>query len=529
MTSTLLSNRPLAPSVSARSATEQAATFLALVALMYALLVCAWQCDDAYITFRSVRNFWSGLGLTWNPDERVQAYTHPLWMLLSLIAYGVTHELFFSMTVVAIACTLATLLALARLCPAPQFVGTVLVLVASCAFIEYSVCGLENPLLNLWLVSSILVSRTSASPRTEWLRGMCLSGVFLTRADAVLLVVPLWLWTTIERRSFWRSSLVGLLPCVLWEVFSLVYYGAFVPNTALAKLNVDIPVARLALEGVRYLGDSLVRDPITLAATTAALLFAVVRGGARERLLAIGAACYLFYVVRIGGDFMSGRFLGAPLLVALCAANLSATSGEPNRLAMRLSAAVIALALGYALAWPHSPLRSTLAFGRGAKLENLSNERAYYYQATGLLPVLIRYRALRDAGLPVPWTKKAALGLNFEASNHRVFVSTDAGFIGYHAGAKIVIDPPAIADPLLARIRFKSGADGFRVGHYERKLPAGYLESREQGRNRIESPALHEAYDAIRLVVGAPLFSAARWIAIWRLNTGYFDSAFERS
>jgi arabinofuranosyltransferase len=42
----------------------------------------AWLCDDAYITFRTVDNFIHGYGLTWNVAERVQAYTHPLWMLL---------------------------------------------------------------------------------------------------------------------------------------------------------------------------------------------------------------------------------------------------------------------------------------------------------------------------------------------------------------------------------------------------------------------------------------------------------------
>ena len=51
-----------------------------------------------YITFRTARNFWNGRGLTWNPDERVQAYTHPLWMFVAVIAYGVSHEVRTSRT-----------------------------------------------------------------------------------------------------------------------------------------------------------------------------------------------------------------------------------------------------------------------------------------------------------------------------------------------------------------------------------------------------------------------------------------------
>ena len=47
-----------------------------------ALVRTAWVGDDAYFTFRTIDNFVHGYGLRWNIAERVQAYTHPLWMLL---------------------------------------------------------------------------------------------------------------------------------------------------------------------------------------------------------------------------------------------------------------------------------------------------------------------------------------------------------------------------------------------------------------------------------------------------------------
>ena len=53
---------------------------LPLALYAFVVLQSAWLCDDAYITYRTVDNFVSGLGLRWNPIERVQAYTHPLWM-----------------------------------------------------------------------------------------------------------------------------------------------------------------------------------------------------------------------------------------------------------------------------------------------------------------------------------------------------------------------------------------------------------------------------------------------------------------
>ncbi len=56
---------------------------LAAAALLLGLVAArAWVCDDAYISFRTLENLLDGYGLRWNVDERVQVYTHPLWLLL---------------------------------------------------------------------------------------------------------------------------------------------------------------------------------------------------------------------------------------------------------------------------------------------------------------------------------------------------------------------------------------------------------------------------------------------------------------
>ena len=59
----------------------------ASVFILAALLKTAWVCDDAYITARTADNFLNGYGLRWNTDERVQAYTHPLWLFVFTAAY----------------------------------------------------------------------------------------------------------------------------------------------------------------------------------------------------------------------------------------------------------------------------------------------------------------------------------------------------------------------------------------------------------------------------------------------------------
>src|SRR5450432_1921923 len=59
-------------------------TSLVLASLLvgYVTFVNAWCGDDPYITLRTVDNAIKGYGLTWNPYERVQVFTDPLWALL---------------------------------------------------------------------------------------------------------------------------------------------------------------------------------------------------------------------------------------------------------------------------------------------------------------------------------------------------------------------------------------------------------------------------------------------------------------
>src|SRR5436190_12749562 len=66
--------------------------------IIYILILyrTAWLSDDSYITLRSVDNFVNGLGPVWNPAERVQVFTHPLWYLLLSAVYFFTHEAFFT-------------------------------------------------------------------------------------------------------------------------------------------------------------------------------------------------------------------------------------------------------------------------------------------------------------------------------------------------------------------------------------------------------------------------------------------------
>ena len=120
-------------------------------------------------------------------------------------------------------------------------------------------------------------------------------------------------------------SLLGLLPLIAWELFSLFYYGFPFPNTFLRNSNTGIPEANL-LQGLTYFINSIAMDPATLVVI--ALGIAAGLASKKKGAIAgvIGVCLYLLYILRIGGDFMSGRFFAAPLL---CAVMVVAMAGNP--------------------------------------------------------------------------------------------------------------------------------------------------------------------------------------------------------
>ena len=71
---------------------DEWAIVLAALAVVLAVAARGWMGDDAFITLRTVDNFVAGHGLRWNVAERVQAYTHPLWLFVLALPYSITRE-----------------------------------------------------------------------------------------------------------------------------------------------------------------------------------------------------------------------------------------------------------------------------------------------------------------------------------------------------------------------------------------------------------------------------------------------------
>ena len=115
----------------------------------------------------------------------------------------------------------------------------------------------------------------------------------------------------------------------------------------------------------------------------------------------------------------------------------------------------------------------------------------------------------------MPWAQQ---GLQARAEKHERVAKCAVGLYGYSAGPNVqIIDPLAITDGFLSRLPSKKPA---YPGHFERAFPDGYLPSVSSGKSELVDPALRSLFDQTQLLARAPLFDAARWQAIWELNTG---------
>ncbi len=482
-----------------------------LLLFMLVITRLGWLSDDAFISFRTVRNFVEGYGLTWNPVERVQAYTHPLWLFLVAVAYACTREIFLTSILLSIALTsLAVARVLYRLTASiAQALAFIAMLLCSQAVLDYSSSGLESPLSYLLAAGFCVAWLQSTAGQRPIFRLFFLGGLLaLNRLDLTLLVAPALAVALFQQRSgkTIRLAVAALLPLVLWEIFSLVYYGFPFPNTYYAKLGTGIPEREYLAQGLIYLVDILAQDPATLLIVFLAVALAAepaVRG--RQMPLALGLVFYLAYVVFAGGDFMQGRFLCVPAFIAAIMLTQRANDARPLEWSPLPAAALIAAIAATRLFHPEGPDMPIRANG-------VADERRFYFDTTALIHY---HRGLRVPDQH-PW---AIAGAKMrDDANERVFVFGTVGFAGYAAGPAVtIVDFHALSDPFLARL---SSESPWRIGHFARIIPPGYLESLHAGQNRFQDPKLAALYDQVVLVTRGPLFSWARFKAIWAMNTG---------
>ncbi len=479
------------------------------------VLRTAWLSDDAFIIARVADNFVSGHGLRWNVIDRVQVFTCPLWALLLIPLYAATGGAMTSLWALSFSSTGVLLgLFLRRLRERPaRVLGALALLASSQAFLDFSTSGLENPLSHALVAAFVLslpgtcrgeMPGAAPSASALVLPTALIALLMANRLDLVVVAGPAFLVAAIGtiRSSggrVLRPAARAMLPLLLWHSFALLYYGTPWPNTAWAKLGHGAPREVLARNGGAWLDDALQHDPQSLLGPACVAAFLILRGPATARALGLGLLAQGFYVWWVGGDFMRGRFLSVPVVVAAAAL----VHFLPGRTALGIGAVAL--------------VSATLA-GRGfvtptflPRTPNpglVGDERAVWSTSTGL------FSSRREAG------RFQQPAWQWRDSERGVIRETVIGARAWDGGPGLqVVDEMALADAFLARVPVGDPRMiGARPGHFIRPIPEGYLESVEDGVNRLVDPRYHARFDDILLITRSPLWSRGRAAAIWRWN-----------
>lgn len=501
---------------------ERARELLPLLGVcLYAIVIVknGWLADDAFASFRAAANLVNGHGLLSNPPERVQAFTNPLWTLLFALGYWPTRNAYAVAIGLGLVCSLAaaSLVAFSRgkssadqpeIDALPRALG-VLALCLSVAFVDFSTSGLENPLSHLLIVAVYVCAQRGRATLVIALLSALLA---VNRLDHLLLVLPLLVARLVRsgrsglRRELSRMAL-GFVPLALWELFAVVYYGFPLPNTAYSKLNATIGSWEFASQGVWYLVETAVRDPLTVLVIVAAVLapFVTRRWGLLP--FALGIALYVCYVIRVGGDFMAGRFLTAPFVLAVVLLFHDIVPALPSRLDLAAGAIVVLVPLATHM----SPLAESTAATCPIPDSGVADERACYRAHTGLV-----------ANVRATKYKKHEYyerGAAHRKKGSGVYAENVVGLESFAAGPNVhLVDLFALTDPLLARIPFAPPNQSWRIGHFYRTLPEGYVESVRTGKNLLKNPCLARYYGHLRNVTEGPILSWTRFKDIYWLN-----------
>ncbi|MFH2054676.1 MAG: hypothetical protein ABIJ61_01845 [bacterium] len=453
--------------------------FALIVLCLYGVISRLWACEDAYITFRYIENWLGGYGLVYNIGERVEGFTHPLWLFLIAI------PTFLGLAVRASALWLSLVLTLAAVSLAAfadqDHRGRRLILplalvifVTNSGWRDFSVSGLEFPLVCLLLVVFYISYKRHGLLGKRSLHGALLALLYLTRPELVILGLSFYLiefvrgiGLIVKKRKgqfrYWCGDIIGLsLPILIlaggYHLFRWFYYGELFPNTYYAKAGLGTYWS----QGWAYFEHFWRYSPVLAAAILLALVLLISSAAWREawrsnerRLVMLAQALLLmFYVTRLGGDFMAFRFyLPSLVLFALTINDL------PNYL---IRSKLVAQ-LGVALLLVATALLAFLPIRAPLRVVHIADERQYYdlwHPA---------YRALFEEPSAHLWYEKGQILRRLqEDTNYPLVVATgNIGYLGYAAGPRVhIVDAYGLVDYDVARNwQIRTTGERGRPGH----------------------------------------------------------------
>jgi arabinofuranosyltransferase len=280
--------------------------------------------DDAYISYRYVRNFINGHGLVFNPGERVEGYTNFLWIILLSIFAKFGLDIIVVSKILGIGSGCMALFLLYKISalffqkknrsinPAESWFFALfpsLLLASNSAFAYWSISGLESAFFVMAVLLSVYFYFTNE-------RLMILSSALSTliRPEGVLVFAIFVLHKFFFKKDSIKNCLSYILGFILlllpFLIFKIFYYGNLLPNPFYAKTGFSIEYVKT---GLAYFWLFLKHYGLWGALYLIPIVFykdLEVKG----KLALLMVSIYTLYIIIIGGDVLKAHRFFLPVL-----------------------------------------------------------------------------------------------------------------------------------------------------------------------------------------------------------------------
>ena len=306
-----------------------------IISFIYFLNRASHIQDDAFITFRYIKNFIDGKGLVFNIGERVEGYTNFLWMIILIVPAFLKVNIidasqflssFFGLSVLIVTYFISRSINLKShyINNKKDFSGLinlvpVFLLALSGAFSYWASSGMETSFfIFLILTGLFFYIRNDQSEKINYYTPIFISLATLTRPEGILFFVIIYSHkiffiiirqrksSSLLRKVFSRNNLLEvsffILPVLIHLIFRLIYYGYLLPNTYYAKVNYDYSTFESGLEYLLLFAQDYLLYGIIFILPL--FLLAVKELRFETSLFYLIIFLYSLYVIIIGGDVL---------------------------------------------------------------------------------------------------------------------------------------------------------------------------------------------------------------------------------
>ncbi len=284
--------------------------------IYHALLVWFTQ-DDAYISYRYVKNFLNGDGLVFNPGERVEGYTNFFLIILMIFfnLFGLDYILVSKIIGIASGIGIFILMALwiSKIphykTPAILTIAALWLLVTNGVFALWAVSGLETLMFTALIFWGLYLASNK-----NMLFVPIMAIATLTRPEGGLVFILILLYylltRTCRRIEVGKYFMLYVLLLVPQLLFRLYYYHDILPNPFYAKTGWSM---EYFVSGAQYVWLFLRHYGFYGILIFLPLVFYRFLPN-RMRLLLSVIYGYIIYILFIGGDVLHGHRFFIPLL-----------------------------------------------------------------------------------------------------------------------------------------------------------------------------------------------------------------------